>query len=117
MSDSENHQHEQQQQQQQQSSLIPENWKEIADLRLALLQQEYEECLAAEIKNKQPDQFEGLAQVLKNLESVSEAEGWQDAVQGFNQEEEVKEQYIRKANEGANSSSDEEDVEEEEEDY
>ncbi len=46
------------------ASLIPANWEEIANLRLALLEQEYQECLNATITNPNPDHFEGLDKVI-----------------------------------------------------
>ena len=42
------------------SSMIPENWEELANMRLALLEAEYQECLNSEIKNSDPDKYEGL---------------------------------------------------------
>ena len=45
-------------------SLIPANWEEIANLRLALLDQEYQECINATIKNPNPDHYEGLQKVI-----------------------------------------------------
>jgi hypothetical protein len=51
-------------------SQIPANWEEIASMRLALLDAEYAECLAANIKGD-PDVFKGLESVLKEGESSS----------------------------------------------
>ena len=44
-------------------SLIPANWDEIATMRLALLDQDYQECVAATNKTD-PDHFLGLEHVL-----------------------------------------------------
>ena len=46
------------------SSLIPANWEEIANLRLALLEQEYQECINSTISNPNPDHYEGLRKVI-----------------------------------------------------
>ena len=54
--------------------LVPGNWEEIADLRLQILQREYEECVNAEIKNKEPEKYQGLESVLKESESESDGE-------------------------------------------
>ena len=51
-------------------SQIPANWEEIANMRLALLDSEYAECLAANIKGD-PDAFKGLGAVLKDEGSSS----------------------------------------------
>ena len=71
------------------SSLIPANWEEIANLRLALLEQEYQQCVNATISNPNPDHYEGLQKVILEQqkeeyksEESEESEGDEDD-QGF----------------------------------
>ncbi len=46
------------------AKIIPENWEDIANMRLKLLESEYEECLKAQITTD-PEKFLGLENVLK----------------------------------------------------
>ena len=53
-------------------SSIPANWEEIANMRLALLDKDYQECIGTNIKTD-PEDFKGLAEVLKegNVEKTA----------------------------------------------
>ena len=48
------------------NDLVPSNWEEIAEIRMKILEQEYQDCLNCEIKNTKPDVYVGLEKILKN---------------------------------------------------
>ena len=44
--------------------LVPENWQQLADMRLRMLEKEYNQCLSMEKGVTQEYQFQGLGKVL-----------------------------------------------------
>lgn len=59
-------------------SSIPANWEEIANMRLALLDKDYQECIGTNIKTD-PEDFKGLAEVLKEVDVEKTAKNIEDS--------------------------------------
>ena len=57
--------------------MVPRNWEEIANMRLRLLEQDYENVINANITGD-PDKYEGLLKVLAERKSSSNSEGQDD---------------------------------------
>ena len=45
--------------------LVPKNWEELADMRLRMLEKEYNQCLNYEMKQPNNFQYQGLSNILK----------------------------------------------------
>ena len=51
------------------NSFVPPNWEDIANFRLQMLEQEYQECISANIKGD-PNDFKGLQYVLDHTDDM-----------------------------------------------